>query len=114
MPLRPMTSLPWMSSQARTQRSHKMHESWSTAMTGLEKSVPRPEPAGRPSSRLTPYRSASASSSLSPVVVCLGSRSRSGWSDSSSWVSTARLRSTSGVAVLTSMPSSHARTQDAA
>ena len=47
LPLRPMTSLPWMSSQARTQRSHRMHESWSTAMTGLDRSVPRPLPSGR-------------------------------------------------------------------
>ena len=29
-----MTSLPWTSSQARTQRSQRMHESWSTAITG--------------------------------------------------------------------------------
>ena len=41
---------------------------------------------------------------LSPVVVCLGSRSRGGWSASSSSVSTARLRSTSGVDVVTVMP----------
>ena len=114
LPLRPITSLPWMSSQARTQRSHRMHESWSTAMTGLDRSVPRPPPSGSPSSRATPNRSARASSSLSPVVVCLGSADRSGWSASSSSLSTARLRSSSGVAVRTVMPSSQARTQDAA
>ena len=51
---------------------------------------------------------------MSPVVVCLGSASRGGWSDSSSLVSMARLRSTSGVAVFTSIPLSQARTQDAA
>ena len=39
-----MTSLPWMSSQARTQRSQRMQASWLTAMTGLEWSSPRPEP----------------------------------------------------------------------
>ena len=42
-----MTSLPWMSSHARTQRSHRMQASWSTLMTGFEESVPRPEPHGR-------------------------------------------------------------------
>src|SRR5215471_4229298 len=81
LPLRPMTSLPWMSSQARTHRSQRMHASWSTAMTGLEVSVPRPEDSGQgpvteerglgsaggsrgvappgqhcPPSRVTPYR----------------------------------------------------------
>ena len=35
-----MTSLPWMSSQARTQRSHRMQASWSTSMTGFDESVP--------------------------------------------------------------------------
>ena len=90
-----------------------MQESWSTAMTGLDKSAPRPEARGK-ASWVTPNRSASASSSLSPVLACLASCSRSGWSDSSSSVSTARLRSSSGVDVVTSMPFSHARTQDAA
>src|SRR5215469_7303565 len=83
-------------------------------MTGLELSTPRPEPHGRPLSLLTPYLSARASSSLSPVLVCLGSASRGGWSDSSSLVSMARLLSSSGVSVLTCMPLSQARTQDAA
>ncbi len=95
-----------------------MQESWSTAMTGLETSVPRPDARGSPCwpalARATPNRPASASSSLSPVVACLASSSRAGWSDSSITVSTARLRSSSGVAVVTSMPFSHARTQDAA
>ena len=114
LPLRPITSLPWMSSQARVHRSQRMQASWSTAMTGLDRSTPRPEPHGRPVSPATPYLSASASSSLSAVVVCLGSRSRGGWSDSSSLVSMARLRSTSGVSVFTCMPFSQARTQEAA
>src|SRR5215469_12340101 len=114
LPLRPITSLPWMSSQARTHLSHRMHASWSTAITGLDRSTPRPEPQGSPSSPLTWYLSASASSSLSCVVVCLGSRSRGGWSDMSSLVSIARLRSSSGVSVLTCMPFSQARTHDAA
>src|SRR5579863_4470873 len=84
-------------------------------MTGLDKSTPRPEPQGKPVlSRVTPYLSASASNSLSPVVICLGSRSRGGWSETSSLVSVARLRSSSGVLVLTVMPFSQARTQDAA
>ena len=87
-------------------------------MTGLEKSVPRPAARGSPCwlalAWLTPNRSARASSSLSPVVACLRSCSRSGWSDRSSSVSTARLRSISGVAVFTSMPFSQARTQAAA
>ena len=114
LPLRPMTSLPWMSSQARTQRSHRMHASWLTAMTGLDRSSPRPEPAGRPAEPDSPKCSARASSSLSAVVVCLGSCPAAGWSDNSSSVRVARLRSTSGVAVLTSMPSSHGRTHAAA
>ena len=54
LPLRPMTSLPWMSSHARTQRSQRMHASWSTAMTGLDRSTPRPEPRGSPPSADTP------------------------------------------------------------
>src|SRR5918998_1330319 len=37
-----MTSLPWMSSQARTQRSQRMQASWLTLITGLESSSPRP------------------------------------------------------------------------
>ena len=53
-PLRPMTSLPWMSSQARTQRSHRMQASWSTAMTGLDRSVPRAGPRGSVPSAATP------------------------------------------------------------
>ncbi len=110
-----MTSLPWMSSQARTQRSHRMQASWSTSMTGLDESVPRPDPHGSSVvSRATPKPSASSSSRLSRVVVSLGSSARGGWSVISSSVSTARLRSTSSVAVLTSMPSSHGRTQAAA
>ncbi len=51
LPLRPITSLPWMSSQARTHRSHRMQASWSTAMTGLDRSTPRPEPQGSPGDR---------------------------------------------------------------
>src|SRR5918999_1977846 len=105
-----MTSLPWMSSQARTQRSQRMQASWLTAITGLEKSSPRPRPRGR-SSWLTPYRCTRTSSSLSAVVVSLGSSSGGGWSTSSSRVSMARWRSTESVFVLTSMPSSHGRTQ---
>ena len=48
------------------------------------------------------------------MVVCFGSSARGGWSATSSSVSVARLRSSSGVAVLTSMPSSHGRTHAAA
>ena len=48
------------------------------------------------------------------MVVCFGSSARAGWSAISSSVSTARLRSISSVAVLTSMSSSHGRTQAAA
>ena len=51
LPLRPITSLPWTSSQARVHRSHRMQASWSTAMTGLDRSTPRPEPRGSPLSR---------------------------------------------------------------
>jgi len=91
-----------------------MQASWSTAMTGFELSVPRPVDSGSRPSRVTRYRCARASSSLSPVVVCLGSRLAGGWSASSSSVSVARLRSTSGVAVLTSIPSSQDRTHAAA
>ena len=48
------------------------------------------------------------------MVVCFGSSARGGWSTISSSVSMARLRSSSGVEVVTSMPSSHGRTQAAA
>ena len=58
LPLRPMTSLPWTSSHARTQRSHKMQASWSTAMTGLDRSTPRPEPHGSPGAPSAPWSSA--------------------------------------------------------
>ena len=110
-----MTSLPWMSSQARTQRSHRMQASWSTSMTGLDESVPRPDPHGSSVvSRATPKPSARSSSRLSRVVVSLRSSARGGWSDISSSVSVARLRSSSGVEVVTSIPSSHGRTQAAA
>src|ERR1043166_8641846 len=37
-----------MSSQARTQRSHRMQASWLTLITGLESSSPRPWPCGPP------------------------------------------------------------------
>ena len=90
-----------------------MQESWSTAITGLDRSVPRPEPRGRVSP-VTPKTSDSSSSRLSPVVVCLGSFSGSRWSATSSSVSVARLRSISSEVVVTSMPSSHGRTQAAA
>ena len=74
-----MTSLPWMSSQARTQRSHRMQASWSTSMTGFDESVPRPEPHGSSVvSRATPKPSARSSSRLSRVVVSLGSSARGG------------------------------------
>ena len=110
-----MTSLPWMSSHARTQRSQRMQASWLTSMTGFDESWPRPEPHGRSVvSRATSNPSASSSSRLSPVVVCFGSSARGGWSAMSSSVSTARLRSISSVSVLTVMPSSHGRTQAAA
>src|SRR2546428_393623 len=39
-----MTSFPWTSSQARTQRSQRMHAWWLTAMTGFEVSSGRPSP----------------------------------------------------------------------
>ena len=48
------------------------------------------------------------------MVVCFGSRSLGGWSLISSFVSISRLRSTSGVLVLTCMPFSQARTHEAA
>ena len=41
-----MTSLPWMSSQARTQRSHRMQALWSTAITGDDTSRPLAEARG--------------------------------------------------------------------
>src|SRR3954464_9712015 len=103
-----------MSSQARTQRSHRMHASWLTAITGFDMSIPRPPPSGRPSSRSIPYRRASTRSSLSAVVVSFGSSSVGGWSAISSCVSVPRRCSTSGVTVFTSMPSSHGRTHAAA
>ena len=110
-----MTSLPWMSSQARTQRSHRMQASWSTAMTGLDESVPRPEPHGSSVvSRATPKPSASSSSRLSPVVVSLGVLGARRLVGHQQLGQRGRLRSSSGVAVLTSMPSSHGRTQAAA
>ncbi len=83
-------------------------------MTGFDMSMPRPPPSGMPSSRSMPYRRASTSSSLSAVVVSFGSSSVGGWSAISSCVSVPRRCSTSGVAVFTSMPSSHGRTQAAA
>ncbi len=48
------------------------------------------------------------------MVVSFGSSAAPGWSAISSSVSTARCCSTCGVAVLTSMPSSHGRTHAAA
>ena len=48
------------------------------------------------------------------MVVCLRSCSGAGWSAINISVSTSRLRCTSGVAVCTSMPSSHGRTHAAA
>src|SRR5215471_7208642 len=39
-PVRPMTSLFWMSSQPRMQRSQRMQALWSTAITGEEGSWP--------------------------------------------------------------------------
>src|SRR5215211_9312038 len=48
-PERTITSLPWMSSQALTQRSQRMQASWLTEMTGFEWSSPRPEAMGIPS-----------------------------------------------------------------
>ena len=48
------------------------------------------------------------------MVVCFGSSARGGWSEIRSSVSVARLRSSSGVEVLTVMPSSHGRTHEAA
>src|SRR5690348_18325167 len=41
LPLRPMTSLDWTSSQARMQRSQRIQAWWSTAMTGEERSFGR-------------------------------------------------------------------------
>ena len=109
-----MTLLAWMSSQARTQRSHRMQESWSTAITGLDMSVPRAGPGSRSATPVMAKPSATAISSLSAVVVCFGSSSRGGWSATSSSVSTLRRFWISGVAVATFMPSSHGRMHAAA
>ena len=110
-----MTSLPWMSSQARTQRSQRMQASWSTSMTGLDESVPRPEPHGSSVvSRATSKPSARSSSRLSPVVVCFGVlRARRLVGDQQLGQGGPAALDLVG-AVLTSMPSSHGRTQAAA
>src|SRR5437867_9759676 len=77
LPVRPMTSLFWISSQPRIQRSHRMQAWWLTEMTFDEASFGRPLPRGK-DAPFAPYRRASAWSSLSPVVVSLGQTS--GWS----------------------------------
>jgi hypothetical protein len=58
-----------------------------TSMTGLDESVPAPEPQGSSVvSRATPKPSASSSSRLSRVVVSFGVLGARGWSETSSSV----------------------------
>src|SRR3989442_7497095 len=84
LPVRPMTSLFWISSQPRMQRSHRMQALWSTAMTGEDTSCPFSEMYGRkrrpspwPSPRRRegtlrrPYFSPSNSNSQLPFFWCL-------------------------------------------
>ena len=110
LPVRPMTSLFWMSLQARMHWSHRMQAWWSTAMAGEESSCGRELPCG--SRTFTPYARANSNSLSSPVVASLGDCL--GCSLSNSSVSMPRQRSTFSVAVRTTMPSSASRTQEAA
>src|SRR5687768_3463797 len=70
LPMRPMTKFPATSLHARTHRSHRMHELWSTAMLKLEKSVPFVYARGVYMGSSTPYRSPTSSSSQSCVSWC--------------------------------------------
>jgi hypothetical protein len=65
LPMRPMTSFPLTSVQARMQRSQRMQAEWLIAMEGLELSAPLEEERGVKTGSTMPSFSASPSSSQS-------------------------------------------------